>query len=109
MSANNLTEGTLLKTTTARGDKARHVVYIDRRLQILKTTANDNSDCREMILDIISHYPSYADAVESLQYIAAVYNETHTDSSYFIELDSGKLIRNWRNALVSLHQKFQAA
>ena len=103
MSANNLTSKTLLKTATRTGDQARGVVYSDRRLTTLKNMANTDSESREAVISIIGSYPTYQDAVETMQLIAARYNEQHTGSYMFQEMMSGKLIRNWRNTLVALH------
>ncbi len=109
MSASNLTTGTRLETRTARGDIARGVVYLDRRLQILQNMANTDSDCRHAVQSVVGSYPSYEDAVESMQLIANRHNELHTGSTVFGEMSSGKLIRNWRNVLVALHVRLHGA
>lgn len=107
MSANNLSSGTRLETATVRGDQARGVVYIDRRLAILKNMTDTDSASRHAVQSVIGSYPSYEDAVETMQLIANRHNELHTGSAVFAEMMSGKLIRNWRNTLVALHVRLQ--
>ncbi len=109
MSANNLTGGTQLETATARGDIARGVIYLDRRLSILRNMANSDQDCREVVLEAVESYPTYNMVVESLQFVAARHNELHTSSTVFGDMTSGKLIRNWRNVLVALHVRLHGA
>ena len=103
MSADNFKTGSQLETKTARGDMARGVVYTDRRLATLKNMANIDSDSRAAVLEVIGSYPTYQDAVETMQLIAYRHNQLHTGSAIFGDMTSGKLIRNWRNTLVALH------
>ena len=109
MSASNLTTGTQLGTNTTRGDSARGVVYLDRRLAIARGLAESIPELRATMLEVISHYPTYRDAIETLQYIAMYHKKLQPESTIFGDMNSGKLIRNWHMALVSAHVQLKGA
>ena len=109
MSANNLSKGTLLETTTSKGDAARKVVYFDRRLHLARTLAAQVPELREAVTSVIAGYPTRQNAIETLQFVAMYHKKLQPESRMFGDMNSGNLIRNWHMALISAHVQLHGA
>jgi len=107
--ANGSKVGVRLESGTTRGDNARGVAYFDRRLPIARQLAESVPELRAAVLEVISHYPTRRNAIETLQFIAMYHKKLQPESTIFGDMNSGKLIRNWHMALVSAHVQLKGA
>ena len=107
MALSNLKQGVQLSHESTRGDNARKVVYIDRRLTIAKDLVNNNMQLQGFVNDAISSYPTWEVAMDTLAAIAAFYAIERPEDNTFCDMTQGGLASNWHNALVSLWQSRQ--
>jgi len=97
-----------LSPNTVRGDRARGVVYIDRRLQILQAYVNNTPAAAALVLSAAETHPSHLTACAVLEAVLDMWGADYPHSRVMTHGDIVELRTLWRNSLVSLRRRMQA-